>query len=382
MASSNSPIEWTDASWNPVRGCSRVSEGCRHCYAERVAYRFGGVGKPYEGLVRLGKQGPVWTGVVRLIESALAEPLGWRVPQKIFVNSMSDLFHESLPDAAIDQVYAVMLLTPWHTHQVVTKRPERAARYLNDPTLYSRVLEAATKVRAARRGFKHGPDKARLDQIAISNPATHPPRWIWLLTSVENQETADERIPHLLRCPAAVRGVSYEPALGPVDFSRWLLRPGDLRVGFSCDECQAGSVAVDEDGCCATCGADARSVPGLDWIIAGGESGPGARPPHPKWFQDARDQAQASAGAAFFFKQWGAWQLGSAAGREGLIVLSDGSTCAAERNACEEHARLIGGSDAWSRRSPNVMTNVGKKIAGRLLDGVEHSAFPQVSHGR
>ena len=378
MASSNSPIEWTDASWNPVRGCSRVSEGCRHCYAERVAYRFSGTGKPYEGLVRLGKQGPVWTGVVRLIESALAEPLGWRVPKKIFVNSMSDLFHESLPDAAIDQVYAVMLLTPWHTHQVVTKRPERAARYLNDPTLYSRVLEAATKVRAARRWLKHGPCKERLDNIGISNPATHPPRWIWLLTSVENQATADERIPHLLRCPAAVRGASYEPALGPVDFSRWLLRPGDLRVGFACDECRSGSVAVDEDGCCATCGADARSVPGLDWIIAGGESGPGARPPHPKWFQDARDQVKAAAGAAFFFKQWGAWQWGSAAGRTGLIVLSDGSTCATTKTACEEHARRIGGHEAWSRLSPNVMTNVGKKLAGRLLDGVEHSAFPQV----
>ena len=331
MASSNSPIEWTDASWNPVRGCSRVSEGCRHCYAERVAYRFGGEGKPYEGLVRLGKQGPVWTG---------------EVPQKIFVNSMSDLFHESLPDAAIDQVYAVMLLTPWHTHQVVTKRPERAARYLTDPTLYDRLLRAADRIRLVRMGRLHGPRPMMLlDQIAISNPATHPPRWIWLLTSVENQATADDRIPHLLRCPAAVRGVSYEPALGAVDFSRWLLRPG------------------------------------LDWIIAGGESGPGARPPHPRWFRDARDQAQA-AGVAYFFKQWGAWQLGSAAGREGLIVLSDGSTCAPEKAACEEHARLIGGSDVWSRRGPCVMTNVGKKLAGRLLDGVEHSAFPlEVGHG-
>lgn len=324
MASSNSPIEWTDASWNPVRGCSRVSEGCRHCYAERVAYRFGGAGKPYEGLVRLGKQGPAWTGVVRLIEDALAEPLSWRVPKKIFVNSMSDLFHESLPDAAIDQVYAVMLLTPWHTHQVVTKRPERAARYLNDPALYSRVLEAATKIRAARRRLKHGPDKAGLDRIAISNPATHPPRWIWLVTSVESQKTADERIPHLLRCPAAVLGVSYEPALEAVDFSRWL----------RCQGCGLGpnDFGRREQPCCP----DRTEV--LDWLIAGGESGPGARPCDLAWLRGAVAQARA-AGAPVFVKQLGArptWGDGDAPRKRGL-----------RRIACIKEPGALCNTPAW-----------------------------------
>lgn len=303
MASSNSPIEWTDASWNPVRGCTRVSEGCRHCYAERVAYRFGGEGKPYEGLVRLGKQGPAWTGVVRLIEGALAEPLSWRKPQRIFVNSMSDLFHESLPDEAIDQVWAVMVLAPWHTFQVVTKRPERAARYLNDPTLYGRVLRAADKIRAARRGLCHGPLQVGLDMVAIGDPARFPDPAIWLLTSVENQETADERIPHLLRCPAAVRGVSYEPALGPVDFRPWLplLLAGE---GF-------------KDG-------QARALPavggarGLDWLIAGAESGHGARPMDLAWVRSARDQC-AAAGVTFFFKQ-----TADEKGRKSSLPLLDG----------------------------------------------------------
>ncbi len=370
MASSKGPIEWTDASWNPVRGCSRVSEGCRHCYAERLAYRFSGAGKPYDGLVRMGKQGPVWTGDVRLIDGALAEPLSWRAPKKIFVNSMSDLFHESLSDLAIALVFGVMALAPRHTFQVVTKRPARAVQW----------FKWAAK-EAQRRGHLrpgHWLVKESLEHLARftgSGLASIP--WplpnVWLLTSVENQETANERIPHLLRCPAAVRGASYEPALGPVDFSRWLLRPGDLRTAFACDECGAGSAVVDEDGCCATCGIDAREVPGLNWIIAGGESGPGARPPHPKWFLDARDQVLAAEGAAFFFKQYGAWVPRTPGDEHGPFNSLNG-----QRDILVGIDGLTGCSRETAGPQAVPMSRVGKRTAGRLLDGVEHNGFPVV----
>ncbi|MBY6277267.1 DUF5131 family protein [Symbiobacterium thermophilum] len=125
-------IEWTDATWNPIRGCSRVSEGCRNCYAERMAARFSGPGRPYEDLVRRTPHGPRWTGEVRLVEELLDAPLHWRRPRRIFVNSMSDLFHEAVPDEWIDKVFAVMALAEHHTFQVLTKRPERMLRYLTD----------------------------------------------------------------------------------------------------------------------------------------------------------------------------------------------------------------------------------------------------------
>ncbi len=398
MASSKSPIEWTDASWNPVRGCSRVSEGCRHCYAERLAYRFSGEGKPYEGLVRLGNQGPVWTGEIKLVRKALDEPFGWRKPQRVFVNSMSDLFHEKVPDGFIMDVWRVMAACPHLTFQIVTKRPERAAAWLArwadtaDEDRESKLARGPAEIRAKHRAGRALLWAEMLDGWGEPPPGCafptydwmQGPRWwptvlpnVWLLTSVENQDTADERIPHLLRCPAAVRGASYEPALGPVDFSRWLLRPGDIRTAFACDECGAGSVAVDEDGCCATCGADARSVPGLDWIIAGGESGPGARPPHPKWFQDARDQVKAAAGAAFFFKQYGVWAprmpgdehgpFNSLNGQRDILVGIDGLTWCSRETAGPQAV---------------PMSRVGKRVAGRLLDGVEHNGFPVVGTAR
>jgi protein gp37 len=213
-------IEWTDRTWNPVRGCSRVSEGCRHCYAERQAARFSGPGRPFDGFVRIQTGiGPQWTGKVELVEEHLADPLHWRKPQRIFVNSMSDLFHENLSYQAIDQVFAVMALCPQHTFQVLTKRPQRMLDYLNEATCFM--------------------------PLSFGN--------VWLGVSVEDQETADERIPLLLQTPAAVRFVSYEPALGPVDLYQYL---GGARNPIG----------------------SAYGGIGLDWVIVGGESGPGARP--------------------------------------------------------------------------------------------------------
>jgi protein gp37 len=219
-----SSIGWTDATWNPIRGCTRVSEGCRNCYAERQAIRHayaqrvigadrpGTVEGPYYGLVKSTPAGPRWTGTVAFVPEALDLPLRWRTPRRIFVNSMSDLFHERVEDEWIDRIWAVMLLTQRHTYQILTKRPERMVAYVTDPGHHERVLVAMDRL----LGPKAPPG------VDFDGSSRFPSPAIWLGVSVEDQATADARIPLLLQTPAAVRFVSYEPALGPVDFARYL----------------------------------------------------------------------------------------------------------------------------------------------------------------
>jgi len=260
-------IEWTDATWNPVRGCSRVSPGCERCYAERVAARF--TDGAFHGFARMTKGGPRWTGKVALYPEKLEEPLHWKQPRRVFVNSMSDLFHESLPDEAIDQVFAVMLSAPRHTFQVLTKRPERMRRYMDASYVPGGVLVAGGQ---------------RVLDSSEADPQTWPPRNVWLGVSAEDQRRADERIPLLLQTPAAVRFVSYEPALWWVDFSNWL--PGRHRI------------SPREIGPCV----DHHC---LDWVIVGGESGPESRPADVAWIRGAVQQCRAS-GVPVFVKQLGA----------------------------------------------------------------------------
>jgi protein gp37 len=211
----HSKIEWTDATWNPVRGCTKISPGCKHCYAERFAERFRGVeGHPFEQGFDL-----------RLVATKIDEPLHWKTPQRIFVNSMSDLFHDQVPLSYIKRVFRVMNEADWHQYQVLTKRAER------------------------------------LDEIASELQwAPH----IWMGVSVENKDYL-WRIDHLRRTNAHIKFLSIEPLLGPLG---------------KFDLC------------------------GIDWVIVGGESGPGARPIHAEWVADIRDQCR-KAGVAFFFKQWG-----------------------------------------------------------------------------
>jgi protein gp37 len=257
-------IEWTDATWNPVRGCTRVSEGCRNCYAERVAARFSGPGKPYHGFAEAGRAGSLWTGKVELVTSTLAKPLRWRKPMRIFVNSMSDLFHESLPEIDVAEVFRVMARCPQHIFQILTKRPNV-------------MLERMPRMRATF------PD--RLEHV-------------WLGVSVEDQRTADERIPLLLQTPATVRFVSYEPALGPVDFRQ--LNDGSWydREGAQCYDALAGN-AYYRDGEHGLGGG-----PRVDWLIVGGESGPGARRFDLAWARSVVEQCR-EAGVACFVKQLG-----------------------------------------------------------------------------
>lgn len=271
-------IEWTDVTWNPTRGCNRVSPGCKNCYAERQAARFKDVGQPFHGFVKIHTNGePRWTGKVELVEDKLSEPLRWRKPQRVFVNSMSDLFHEALPDDAIDRVFAVMALCPHHTFQILTKRPERMREYFRDKgvvggdpsnNLYGRLLNRVNVVRSAF-------PKKYLGDIPVSNPARFPLRNVWLGVSVEDQKTADERIPLLLKTPAAIRFVSYEPALDRVDFTRFIF-PDVVEEGHE-----------------------------LHWVIVGGESGPGARPFDIEWARETVRQCRES-GVACFVKQFGA----------------------------------------------------------------------------
>ena len=311
-------IEWTDATWNPLRGCSRVSEGCRHCYAETVAARFSGPGQPYEGLADRARSGSKWTGVVRLIEAHLTDPLKWRQPRRIFVNSMSDLFHESVPDEWIDRIFAVMALAPQHTFQVLTKRPERMREYLTQRHRFWNAflpfvgpgISTHDKAEAWCRenGVKRDERERRIGIINdgggfhYPNESAWPLQNVWLGTSVENQQTADARIPLLLQTPAAVRFVSAEPLLGPVNLHKALCRKVRPDVLTPTD----------------VWGSECEPRGDLHWVIVGGESGPGARPCDLAWIRSIVQQCKA-AGVACFTKQLGAKVRQCDDGREPLV---------------------------------------------------------------
>lgn len=253
-------IEWATDVWNPLRGCSKVSAGCASCYAEKVAARFSGPGQPYEGLAT---RGPArWTGEVRLIEKHLEDPLRWRKPRRIFVNSMSDMFHESLSNETIAKVFRVICeanhgpFEERHTYQILTKRAERMVDWFE----WAKEHESGW----------FSPITGKLDLGGV-----------WTGVSVEDQKTADERISLLLRVPVAVRFISAEPLLGPIDLA------------------QATAPRTQGD--------DANTSIGnrrLAWVIVGGESGHGARPMDPQWASDIVVACQ-GAGVPVFMKQMG-----------------------------------------------------------------------------
>lgn len=287
-------IEWTDATWNPITGCTRVSEGCRHCYAERMAARLASQTSPsmvarYGGdspLATFTDNGPRWSGAVRFHPDVLIKPLGWRKPRRIFVCSMSDLFHEETTSHQIAAVFGAMVVCPQHTFQVLTKRPERAAEWLC-PENEALVIQSLRDLVGKDVAFS---GQGRTNWLRFRGDSLFPLPNVWFGTSAEDQATADERIPWLLQCQAAVRFVSYEPALGPVTF-RWA-KWHDYETQAKERRASGADVLTNHlDGL--------RSI---DWIIAGGESGPGWRPAEASWFRAARDQC-AETGTAFFMKQ-------------------------------------------------------------------------------
>lgn len=314
--SERSSIEWTDVTWNPVVGCTKVSAGCENCYAMRMSHRLAAIpatAKDYGGLTRMVNDRPDWTNRVRCLPERLELPFGWKNHRCILVSSMSDLFHPDVPEDFIDRVFAVMALCPRHVFHVLTKRPERMREVVH------RLARSISPLENAARAMGY---TFRWEGISL---LPWPISWIWLGVSVEDQATADQRIPILLDTPATVRFVSYEPALEAVDLQY---------AAFN--------------------GADSLSaLEGLHWFIAGGEFGPHARPSHPDWFRAVRDQCQV-ARVPFFFKQWGEW-IGSGEFPPGLS---------------------LSGMEKAEEVDNTMMFRVGKRAAGRLLDGRTWDEYP------
>ena len=264
-----SGIEWTDATWNPIVGCSIVSAGCANCYAMRQANRIRHMSGPeshYFGTTETIKGKAIWTGkIAQASERVLTAPLGWRKPRRVFVNSMGDLFHESIPDEWIDRVFAVMALSPQHTFQVLTKRAKRMREYMNG--------DWSARAYQAIDGQQNGSQAQ--GWLAASKPLPN----VHLGVSAERQPEADERIPDLLATPAAVRFVSAEPLLGPINIGA------------------AQNLANRPNR--------------LDWVIVGGESGPGARPMDLAWARSIVSQCRV-AEVPCFVKQIGAFPIDNA----------------------------------------------------------------------
>jgi protein gp37 len=284
-------IEWTDETWNPTIGCTKVSAGCKNCYAERLWPKVEGSRVKRED----GEPRPFTN--VRCHPERLDAPLHWRKPRRVFVNSMSDLFHEDVPDEFIDKIFAVMALAPQHIFQALTKRPERMLRYCQTDDSSNHEYDPDLGGEATRDAFIEGQAQAIYEKRHGEDPsmclAVHQPlKNVWLGVSVEDQATADERIPLLLQTPAAVRFVSYEPALSPVDFWTYLTE------SEGCANCGDDSFPLGH--CCDD--PAIVTTPALDWIIAGSESGPRARPAELDWYRSLRDQCSA-AGVPFFLKQ-------------------------------------------------------------------------------
>lgn len=370
--SAHSAIEWTDASWTPIRArhvdesgkvrfghhCEHVSEACRYCYAERMNLRLG-TGLPFKpgNLYHADRQQRAAAAKAKLFldPKILHWPLHWKRPRKIFVCSMTDLFADFVPDDWIDQMFAVMALSPQHTFQVLTKRPARMKawfeeRWQGTPAQKIGGLHIPAGGETGRRNQIEAACEPFLNELGLvdtdddslwtADGSCKAMQWawplpnVWIGVSVEDQKTADERIPLLLSTPAAMRFISAEPLLAPVDITSIARR-------------SAAGYMRPLDGRFNT----------INWVIAGGESGPHARPSNPEWFRSLRDQC-AGAGVPFFFKQWGEW-----AWAPELLNFDE-----ARKHACGRLHQMH--SDG------RTCVRVGKKAAGRQLDGREHSEFP------
>ncbi|WP_371432909.1 DUF5131 family protein [Novosphingobium sp.] len=328
---SRSKIEWTDRSdWNPIRGCTRISPGCGGpgdhggCYAEVMAARFSDPGQWGHGFAERTAKGARWTGKVEIQWDRLELPLRWRTPATIFASSTSDFFHAALLMYDVAQLFGVMIAAHHlrgHIFQVLSKRGDIMRAWLNNPEFWE-IANAAAGAYVMERvdplNRRSDDARATLDDYGPENP----PPGIWLGVSVEDQPRADERREDFRATPAAVKFVSYEPALGPVDWTGW-----DF----------------------------------VQQIIGGGESGPKARPMHPDWQRATRDYCAAH-GIAYFFKQWGEWfPYGEIDG--------DG----------HQNSRTMGErSGSWHewKAGKGFSVRIGKKAAGRLLDGRTHEEFP------
>ena len=386
----HSSIEWTDATWNPITGCSVVSPGCTNCYAMKLAGTRLRILPSRKGLTIETKAGPVWNGRVRLNEEWLTQPLRWRRPRKVFVCAHGDLFAENVPDEWIDRVFAVMALAPQHTFQVLTKRAARMREWFKErwqPTPAQRIaclgLPAFDMPAQAMGDDRHEHVYQAagefLDLDTVSNRFWNPDgsrKWmgwplpnVWLGVSAEDQRRADERVPDLLATPAVVRFVSAEPLLGPIDFTNLGRESDPFKDGRQ--DALRGWV-YNEDPQDGSAHGITLGYGRLDWIIVGGESGISARPMHPAWVRQIRD-ACVEAGVAFHFKQWGTWQPREWFRDGGTHAMRShgGQISFQEIQSYPNSIERVGAGPEWS-----AFAKVGKRVAGRLLDGIEHSGFP------
>lgn len=320
-----SKIEWTDATWPPVSGCDFEDPSCWNCYAARMAATRLKHTSRYEGLAEIRNSMPAWTGEIRLNSEVLLDPIGWRKPQRIFVCSMSDLFHEKVPTEYLVKVFATMARAYWHLFQVLTKRIERASRLLAD-----RDFEGAVYLEWYRS--------------TLGEPVNDATGWRWPLpnvclgTSAGRQKELDIRYPLLMATPAATRFLSLEPLIGPIRLGRLL---------------EAGPTKPDQ-------------------IITGGESGSAsrARPPHPNWFRWIRDDC-AEHGVPFFFKQWGNWRLGA----PGETPKGDNLIYITEKGKVAHGEFIDIETDFGDIATIVPMVFDDKKSCGRLLDGRIHDGI-------
>ena len=326
----NTKIEWADRVWNPVTGCTKISPGCQNCYAERMAKRLRGrcgydADEPFR---------------VTLHPERLEEPMRWLKPSMVFVCSMGDLFHDDVPDEFIHRVFATIGQCPQHTFIILTKRPKRMKAFIEDYYAYK-----------SPSGDEQG---------------LHIQPNVWLGVTAENQEMADRRIPILLQIPATVRCVSVEPMLGPVD----LTRVGGDWHGHGRIDALNGRRNIEEYIFEYSLRWKTERCEKIDWVICGGETGPDAWPMHPDWVRSLRDQCQAS-GTKFFFKSWGEWVCrpwSSDNGRKRELCLGmDGTSVYAQ----------VGHMMGFRKPGEALMVRVGKKAAGRLLDGREWNEMPE-----
>lgn len=375
--SDKSNIEWTDATWTIVQGCDPVSQGCVGCYVVPLLWRLmhnpnPKISGPLQGLIEkhvnlAGEEILRFTGKVALREDRLTWPLQWREPRTIFVPSHGDLFHKDVPDWFIDKVFAVMALCPQHMFQVLTKRAARVRDYLTRvrATMGGTPLGAYELIyNAMGRLGEEGLIERHPYRKILPNGMSWPLRNVWLGVSCERQEEADERIPLLLQTPAAIRFISAEPLLGPLDIRRYLRAREDAMAAADA----AG--AMDWPGCGQ---AMAASQAGLHWVIVGGESGQNARPMSIQWAREIRDQC-VTANVSFFFKQWGEWAPAGLIPSEtpGRFAFGDYED---DRSRMMEVARYPRQFTKFGARS--VVKRVGKKAAGRLLDGREWNEMPR-----
>ena len=371
----DSKINWTDKTWNPICGCSKASPGCENCYAERQAasgrlQQF----ERYQHTITDGK----WNGRTYLVESVIDEPLRWKKPRTIFVCSMSDLFHESVPFEWIDRVFSIMATCPQHTFIVLTKRPARMREY---------VSSAADRVH-------HRTHFERRSSALVARGDVWPLPNVVLGVTAENQAMADERIPILLDTPAAKRFISIEPMIGPVDLRRFSTDVHCLACSGPSDcnwegyeeelqEITPGAIMEGDDpdeiaGACPKCGSAAQfgpstrgvNIPKLDGVIVGGEIGPGARPMHPDWAILLRNQCRVD-GVPFFFKQWGEWAV--------KIDRDIDDPDWRENYSVQSPTRQIlnfAGGQGFHGSRVCLMCRHGKQQTGRELEGRTHDALP------